>query len=233
MILGHVIGEFYLIDLKKQAIKWKLLYEFLYGCTFMIISIPVINVDVVILNSCIWALHLVTNSVSWFIERKIKINLFFIKQIVFVAGIIIASYISVKLGLQLQCILVVQDFFEIVNISEIMVCKWTLGLLIIHKPANQLIQVLIPNYKPKNIENVTDKEENKKIGRVIGTVERAIMLLLIYMNQYAAIGLVLTAKSIARYDKIAKEKNFAEYYLLGTLLSLGIVVVCGVLLFGA
>ena len=39
------------------------------------------------------------------------------------------------------------------------------------------------------------------------------------MNQYSAIGLVLTAKSIARYDKIAKEPDFAEYYLLGTLLS--------------
>lgn len=35
----------------------------------------------------------------------------------------------------------------------------------------------------------------------------------------SAVGLVLTAKSIARYDKIAKEQDFAEYYLLGTLLS--------------
>ena len=31
--------------------------------------------------------------------------------------------------------------------------------------------------------------------------------------------LMLTAKSIARYDRIAKDKDFAEYYLLGTLLS--------------
>ena len=31
--------------------------------------------------------------------------------------------------------------------------------------------------------------------------------------------LELTAKSIARYDRIAKDKDFAEYYLLGTLLS--------------
>ena len=38
-------------------------------------------------------------------------------------------------------------------------------------------------------------------------------------GQYSAVGLVLTAKSIARYDRISKDQSFAEYYLLGTLLS--------------
>ena len=37
--------------------------------------------------------------------------------------------------------------------------------------------------------------------------------------QISAVGLVLTAKSIARYDRISKDQEFAEYYLLGTLLS--------------
>ena len=45
------------------------------------------------------------------------------------------------------------------------------------------------------------------------------------LEQYSAVGLVLTAKSIARYDRITKEQNFAEHYLLGTLLST-IVAVC-------
>ena len=45
------------------------------------------------------------------------------------------------------------------------------------------------------------------------------MTILISVDQYSAVGLVLTAKSIARYDKISKDQIFAEYYLLGTLLS--------------
>lgn len=45
------------------------------------------------------------------------------------------------------------------------------------------------------------------------------MVLFISLEQYSAVGLVLTAKSIARYDRITKEQDFAEYYLLGTLLS--------------
>ena len=45
------------------------------------------------------------------------------------------------------------------------------------------------------------------------------MLIFLSLGQYSALGLVLTAKSIARYDKITKDPDFAEYYLLGTLMS--------------
>jgi hypothetical protein len=54
------------------------------------------------------------------------------------------------------------------------------------------------------------------------------MLLLLGMGQYAAIALVLTAKSIARYDML-KDKVFAEYYLLGTLLSTLLVLTVSIL----
>ena len=69
-----------------------------------------------------------------------------------------------------------------------------------------------------------------KTGRRIGSVERLIMLMFIALDQYSAMGLVLTAKSIARYDKISKDQTFAEYYLLGTLLSTASVVLCKILI---
>ena len=236
MIMAHVIGEFYIAnsidkEKKKQKLKWFILYELLYGCTFLLICIPVMSIKVVCLSGCIAIFHLVIDSIIWLYERKGKTDLFVIKQIIIAGGIVGASYYGVKCGMVLKCIPIVNDFFDTVNVSEVMLCKWVLGLLIIHKPANQLIQMLLPNFKPQAGEKVSQSNGDRNIGRVIGTIERAIMLLLIYMNQYAAIGLVLTAKSIARYDKIAKEKDFAEYYLLGTLISLGIVVACGVMLF--
>lgn len=49
-------------------------------------------------------------------------------------------------------------------------------------------------------------------------------------GQLKRMGLVLTAKSIARYDKISKDQTFAEYYLLGTLLSTASVVLCKILI---
>ena len=107
--------------------------------------------------------------------------------------------------------------------------RWILAILIVHKPANIFIQNMIGNYKPKS-EDSNFKIDNNA-GRFIGSVERMIMLILMYMNQYSAMGLVLTAKSIARYDRITKDEQFAEYYLLGTLISAGIVIGCAVMLF--
>ena len=79
-------------------------------------------------------------------------------------------------------------------------------------------------YKPENKEEDTKKDNNA--GRFIGTIERIIMLIFLSIGQYSAIGLVLTAKSIARYDRISKEKDFAEYYLLGTLISTVTAIIC-------
>ena len=71
------------------------------------------------------------------------------------------------------------------------------------------------DYKPEDKK----KDDTIKAGRMIGTVERIIMLFFLSIKQYSSVGLVLTAKSIARYNKIAEDQKFAEYYLLGTLLS--------------
>lgn len=56
-----------------------------------------------------------------------------------------------------------------------------------------------------------------------------LMVIFIAIEQYSAVGLVLTAKSIARYDRISKDQIFAEYYLLGTLLSTLCAVVTAVI----
>ncbi|MEE0200849.1 MAG: hypothetical protein U0I51_09925 [Muricomes sp.] len=104
-----------------------------------------------------------------------------------------------------------------------MLASWITAVLMIHKPANIAISKMLSVYRPKDKDS--GRKENYNAGRFIGTIERFIMLVFISLGQYAAIGLVLTAKSIARYDKIAKVPEFAEYYLLGTLLSTMAVVI--------
>ena len=76
---------------------------------------------------------------------------------------------------------------------------------------------ILQPYKP--IDKEKNSDNTKKVGRMIGTIERIIMLFFLLIRQYSSVGLVLTAKSIARYNKISEDKEFAEYYLLGTLLS--------------
>lgn len=59
---------------------------------------------------------------------------------------------------------------------------------------------------------------NEDAGRRIGIVERLLVLALGLAGQWAAVGVVFAAKSIARFEEL-KERPFAEYYLIGTLTS--------------
>ena len=108
-------------------------------------------------------------------------------------------------------------FFDAFGLSETELLGWAAALLLIHKPANILIANILSGYKPSDKKEPEGTDRNA--GRMIGTLERIIMVIFISIGQYSAVGLVLTAKSIARYDRISKDQAFAEYYLLGTLLS--------------
>lgn len=63
-------------------------------------------------------------------------------------------------------------------------------------------------------------------GRAIGVLERALTLTLVLLGQYGALGLVVAAKSIARF-KALENRDFAEYFLIGTLASVLLAVLGG------
>jgi hypothetical protein len=72
-------------------------------------------------------------------------------------------------------------------------------------------------------------EELQNAGMYIGWVERFLILTSLLLQSPATVGLILTAKSIARYPEF-KSKRFAEYFLIGTLLSISIGIVGGLIL---
>lgn len=59
-------------------------------------------------------------------------------------------------------------------------------------------------------------------GRAIGWLERAIIFALILIAKPEAAALVLTAKSLARLPELGKDRQFTEYFLIGTLTSVAI-----------
>ena len=66
-------------------------------------------------------------------------------------------------------------------------------------------------------------------GMFIGWLERFLILSALFEHSPATAGLILAAKSIARYPEFKKEQ-FAEYFLIGTLLSISAAVIGGVIL---
>jgi len=61
-------------------------------------------------------------------------------------------------------------------------------------------------------------------SRLIGNVERALFFLLVLEGAYEFIGLIIAVKPLARLRELG-DRDYAEYVLMGTLLSLLAAVV--------
>lgn len=89
-----------------------------------------------------------------------------------------------------------------------------------------LIYMRVSNYNAilNNLlkNNLSDEEkpfiDAVKTGRYIGIFERTLIVIFLFKNDLSAIGFIIAIKSLARF-KMMDNKIFAEYYLLGTLLS--------------
>ncbi|HOJ78569.1 MAG TPA: DUF3307 domain-containing protein, partial [Bacillota bacterium] len=72
-------------------------------------------------------------------------------------------------------------------------------------------------------------EEIYNIGYLIGILERLIIITLVINQALSTVGFIFAAKSIARYKDL-ENKEFAEYYLVGTLASTALAIFGGLLL---
>ena len=75
-------------------------------------------------------------------------------------------------------------------------------------------------------------DELQNAGMYIGRLERFLVLTALLLQSPATVGLILTAKSIARYPEL-KSVRFAEYFLIGTLLSISAAILGGLILLKA
>lgn len=107
--------------------------------------------------------------------------------------------------------------------------KWLailLGYLVCIKPANIFIrETLVVG----NIESISDTTaELKNAGKLIGILERILVLTFVIIGKLEVIGFLIAAKSILRYKDTNTIKT--EYVLIGTMLSFGIAMLVGLII---
>ena len=73
------------------------------------------------------------------------------------------------------------------------------------------------------------KEELQNAGLYIGWLERFVVITALLVQSPALVGLILTGKSVARLPEL-KDPKFAEYFLIGTLLSISVAFLAGLAL---
>lgn len=234
LLLSHIVGDFYFqtekMARKKDAnFKWLGIHGILYWFSFFVVSIPIFSMMLFQVGIAIAILHMMVDLMKYAILQQVKKkkelsvikkrNIYLVDQVIHVAVLVVGGYYLAKNNCKIISFEMVGNFFEVIGVSKSKVMNWVTTILIIHKPANITLSHLIGSYRPEINEHQVHLQKDFKAGKFIGTVERIIIVILIFMRQYSAIGLVLTAKSIARYDEIVKHKISAEYYLLGTLIS--------------
>ena len=85
----------------------------------------------------------------------------------------------------------------------------------------------VPTFHMRRDEDRTADAIDVARGRMIGALERALVLTLILLGEYGAVGWIIAAKSLARF-KALEDREFAEYFLIGTLASYLLAVLAGV-----
>lgn len=108
-----------------------------------------------------------------------------------------------------------------VSMEEVVIAQiFIFGLLMVLNEANIVLRYIMRLAGLDTLgtkgEEVDQKEYNT--GRIIGLLERIFVFLFVLLNQFAAIGFILAAKGVARFQDF-KSRTFAEYVLIGTLLS--------------
>ena len=221
LLLAHVVGDFIFqtdeFCRKKQAkgvcglhlylhsfvifvLSWLALWDFSYWWLALIIGVVHLLIDV--------------------IKRKDDLCSFLMDQLAHVVCIAAVAYIVVhKMSYT--------SLFHCCGWVNT-VCLYALVFLLNGKMANLLIKHLLKAYSVKNPMKSDGTDDGIRSGKLIGNLERWLIIIFMLRGEYEAIGFLIAAKSIIRYKDGDTYKT--EYVLAGTLISVFIAVLSGLLL---
>ncbi len=100
------------------------------------------------------------------------------------------------------------------------------ALLIVNiRVASLFVAMLV---RPPGSSSDAARPSAARVGATIGILERLLICALVLGGAVSTIGLVIAAKTLARFKQL-DDREFAEYYLLGTVASVTIAVASGLL----
>jgi len=101
------------------------------------------------------------------------------------------------------------------------------AIIFLIDPVSFSIKIFISKWVPED-DNTGSLQS---AGKYIGILERLLVFLFIVINQWAAVGFLLAAKSIFRFGdlKESKDRKLTEYVLIGTLLSFSAAIFVAVI----
>lgn len=250
LIIAHILGDFYLQW--GSSCKNKILHSvkgkdlWLHSLVIGILSwIAIWDLRGWWLAACIMALHFL---IDWFKScMQLKCNIFnvdksdssklvdgdnkrydlwifVVDQIIHIAVIVVFANIWLRANNDWQQFGWLHEF----AINHPLRMNTIVAMMLALKPANILVLLILGACKVRITPTENDDHGNFHSGELIGWLERGLMLLFVVMSQYEAIGFLIAAKSILRFNEASSGSEKSEYVLTGTLLSLAIALALGI-----
>lgn len=249
LIIAHILGDFYLQT--KKSCENKFLHSakgkslWLHSMIIGILSwIAIWDLRGWWLTLGIMAIHFLTDWLKSYVQSKLGVLttntqnevipgenkrndlwIFLTDQIVHLIIIIVGASVWLSANCDWSLPECLQNFI----INHPLRLKTMVGLLLALKPANILILLILETCKVNVVTTKNDEHGNFHSGELIGWLERGLILLFVILSQYEAIGFLVAAKSILRFNEASKGVEKSEYVLTGTLLSLAIAMSLGIL----
>lgn len=220
LLLAHLLGDFLL-----QPTRWvihkeahKITSKFVYLHVVMHFGLILLllwdlsywKIALIIAGS-----HLVIDlgkmySESWFKNKAVP---FFIDQLFHVVVLYLCAYFGNVFG---------QTAYLLEKID------WGLvtAVFFLTTPSAIIMSKLLDGMS-KQIQ--FDHKSLPNAGKYIGMIERLFVLVFIITGRWEGIGLLITAKSVFRFNdlKESNSRKLTEYILIGTLLSFGMAIIAG------
>lgn len=155
---------------------------------------------------------------GWKSYRKNNIVYFLTDQILHLLVIACCWYFTFLNSINLQLA------WQQLN-ADIAIWKIIAAFVFVTTPAGILIGQLTRQWRDK----IEGAESLANAGKWIGIVERIIILIFVLKNQYAALGLLVAAKGLIRFNEKDRSEIKTEYLVIGTLMSIALSIITGLL----
>ncbi|MGI6607449.1 MAG: DUF3307 domain-containing protein [Erysipelotrichaceae bacterium] len=211
----NAISDYRCIDCKECGensylnFKYVVIHSALYAILFVLPFFVANHTDVIKSFFLIFVSHVIIDSITCYINKKSKKTLVFI----------IDQFIHLMI---LFCLYKIIDFNP-VDEKYFFVVKTIFIMLLLMAPCSVFIDKMFEDLYPGTIsKGIFD------VGSIIGIMERFLVLIFSYYKSFPSIAMIITVKTWARTNDL-KKYNFRNRYLLGTLTSLALALLCYVL----
>ncbi|WP_031429211.1 DUF3307 domain-containing protein [Flavimarina sp. Hel_I_48] len=219
LLIAHIVGDFVFQPdhwvAGKRDHKHKSRYFYLHGLVHLVALLVVLEFDfsywpyilLIVLS------HLLIDLVKLNLNAKLNSRMLFaLDQIAHLLVIALVVYILHPYTLTLQ------------KLYSAEVLLLALAILFTSYVSAILMKIVLSRWEVTE-ENPAEGSL-KNAGKYIGMLERLFVFGFIILNQWSAIGLLITAKSVFRFSDLnrAKDRKLTEYILIGTLMSFGLAI---------